>query len=267
MNKSLTIEQTQITKSILGFDAPVNILNQLKINEKLKTLFWDLDDTLTQTQLYYNKANDASAQLVFELLGGLISLEEVKSTMRQVDKDNIKIYGYSRKRMPNSWKDTYTVLANKYGIATTSENIEKVYDSGEEIFRMNIPLYEDSIPTLQIVKDMGYEMRILTLGEVAIQEKRIKDTNIASYFNDIHIVSEKTTEMYRKIVGVDNLHSSVMIGNSLRSDIEPALDNNMFALHVNRESWVHDQIEVDTNHPKYRFIEQLPDLTKVLTTL
>lgn len=225
------------------------------------TIYFDMDDTLIQTQEVYMNAKTKNIELLHSLFESTFTKDEIAMSFARIDRQNIDAYGFSMERFPMSWIDTYHHLIN-VSSGTHSTSIENlIRKNAEAVFKTNIPLYDDAIESLEYACSLGFEVNLLTLGEEKVQQKRIDDARIRDHFDNIHIVSEKSYASYKKILKGKKPENCTMIGNSLRSDIHPSLQHKMKAIHILRSKrWHYDDIAFDKTNPDYRAIHSLLEI-------
>ncbi len=205
-------------------------------------LIFDLDDTLIQTQASFRHNTDLCANLVYQALGEKVLINDIKEVFNKIDLELIKDMGFSKARYPYAWESTLDLLATRFNIEISSIVFDQLQSLAKTIFKVNVPLQSDTfiIEELSNHKDVA-SMTILTLGEKDVQTKRVMDTGLVQHFDNVFITNKKDINTYLELN--EKLSNPVMIGNSLRSDIVPALDAGMKAIHIIRDSWSYDEIE------------------------
>jgi putative hydrolase of the HAD superfamily len=102
------------------------------------------------------------------------------------------------------------------------------------------------------------ERVLITKGDLLHQQRKLERSGLADHFDRVEIVSTKAADTYRRIFSQHQPAQSVMIGNSLRSDIIPALDAGLWALHVPHDlTWDHENAELPDGNPRYRRFTEL----------
>jgi len=84
---------------------------------------------------------------------------------------------------------------------------------------------------------------LITKGDLFHQEKKVAQSGLADLFRRIEIVSEKDAVTYRRVLGEFDLQPAqfAMVGNSLRSDIEPVLRLGGWGVHMPYHvTWAHE---------------------------
>jgi putative hydrolase of the HAD superfamily len=223
---------------------------------------FDLDDTLIQTQVRYIQIKNETARYIKEVLETPLAEEEIEGIFSKIDIENIKTHAFGKERFPLSWKQAYETVAEMAGQRKT--HASEVYETAYRIHTQTFDLYPGAMEVLRELRERGVRLSLLTLGEKSIQQKKVEDGSFGDYFDDIHIVER---EKFHLLNGMKNKGKTSMVGNSLRSDIKPALDAGLSAFHINHDSWVHDIIEVDENHAKFHRLSTISDMIPYLDTL
>ena len=108
---------------------------------------------------------------------------------------------------------------------------------------MPIELLSGVEETLKALKEQGrYRLVVATKGDLLDQERKLHRSGLTSYFDHIEIMSDKTEKEYTRLLQILQVapEEFMMIGNSLKSDIQPVLAIGGYGVHI-RSS----QIETD----------------------
>jgi putative hydrolase of the HAD superfamily len=92
-----------------------------------------------------------------------------------------------------------------------------------------------------------HRLILMTKGNHAEQADKLARSNLAPFFSAVEIVAEKDPNTYRGVVARHELtpHSTWMIGNSPKSDINPALTAGLHAVHLfHKDTWVLEHAEL-----------------------
>ena len=208
----------------------------------IKGFVFDGDDTLWRTEELYDQARER-ARLVIEgagFDGGRWELLE-----RRIDVDNVERFGFSPERFPTSCVQAYEVLAASAGVITDSELMGAIRGAANEVFRQTPALVESASRVLQGLRANGFKLALLTKGDLRIQHKRIAASGLTLYFDVIEVVVEKDIISFSRIASLLGipLEALCMVGNSLRSDIGPALRAGLKAIWIDAHVW-----EYERNH-------------------
>src|SRR5690606_16926129 len=112
-----------------------------------------------------------------------------------------------------------------------------------------------------------YRIILITKGDLFDQERKLAASGLGDLFDAVEIVSEKTAETYRRVFSRhgDGAGRSMMVGNSLRSDVVPAIEAGGWGVHVPHEpSWALEQCEAPERAPRFRRIGHLGELAALL---
>jgi putative hydrolase of the HAD superfamily len=108
-----------------------------------------------------------------------------------------------------------------------------------------------------------YRLVLITKGDLMDQERKVAASGLGDLFAAVEIVSEKDRLTYDRVfarhgTGADE---AVMAGNSMKSDVLPALEAGAFAVHIPYAiTWAHELADAPENHPRYGALESISDL-------
>tara|TARA_B100000787_G_scaffold5350_1_gene4020 strand:+ start:84 stop:632 length:549 start_codon:yes stop_codon:yes gene_type:complete len=126
-----------------------------------------------------------------------------------------------------------------------------------------LPGVAESLPHLAET----YKLVLITKGDLLHQGQKLAQSSLKRYFKDVHIVSEKQTATYNRIFGAD-VHFAAMIGNSIKSDIVPALDAGATAVHVPaRYEWDLEKGKEPTSNPRFFKVLGFKNVPELLTQI
>ena len=111
---------------------------------------------------------------------------------------------------------------------------------------------------------------LITKGDLLDQERKLAQSGLGDHFDAVEIVSEKTAATYARVFAGQG-GRAMMVGNSLRSDVIPALAAGAWGVHVPHPlTWAHEQAESPAPHPRFHTIPDLralPDLWSELNAI
>lgn len=231
-------------------------------------LIWDLDDTLIVTNPEYEKTNQECAEIISKaIFGDCSKIESVLARQREHDLEMVHQYGFVRPRYLHSWLRTLEEFMKKYDVKVQGSTIQKIADAVGDLYRRRFNNVPGAIEVLTQLKDEGYSMIVLTSGDEEIQYKRIREAGVSEFFGAVYVYPFKTPKILKEVLSNYKGKIPFMIGNSLRSDIYPALENNIGAIHVVRETWEIDYYDVDFNHPLYFSVQNLIEIPALLKAM
>lgn len=220
-------------------------LNELVRKSGLKPgLIFDGDDTLWENTSLYDKAFGQFAEAASYLE---FTKEHVLQVRERVDMDNTKKNGYSSTGFISSMVEAYQVLCAEKGSTPIPETEETVRAVANKVFDGPFEFYPGVRETLTNLKQKGYLIALLTAGDEKTQQRKVDSTGAESIFGKAatRIVPRKTPEEYLKLMsnlGMDPTET-VMVGNSWKSDVFPAVNVGLYVIHIPRDTWAFEKVD------------------------
>jgi len=187
---------------------------------------FDADDTLWRSQDYFD---DAQAQ--FErIVAGYVDLDDVAGRLYAVEKRNLALFGYGVKGMVLSMVEAAVEIT---GERISAGDLHRIVGLGKALLGHPVELLDGVREAVQAIA-ATHPVVLITKGDLFHQEAKVRDSGLADLFHRIEVVSEKDTATYSRLFeefGQVPEHFA-MVGNSLRSDIEPVLALGGFGVHV-----------------------------------
>jgi len=198
------------------------------------TLLIDADDTLWENNIYFEQA---IADFISHLDHQVHTAEEVRRHLNRIEHETIKAHGYGLKNFHRSLIACFEQLTEGPISEQDHRQIEFFVRS---IADREIQLLPDVAAT---VADLStrHELILVTKGDTSEQTDKLTRSGLAGYFHAVEVLAEKHREAYSDLIGSHHLQpsSSWMIGNSPRSDINPALAAGLNAIFVPHPStWI-----------------------------
>jgi len=220
------------------------------------TLLIDADDTLWENNIFFEKTiDDFISQL--EHLG--YTREYIRHILNETEKRNIRQHGYGVRSFGRSLEETYLKLA---GNSARREIVKGIEDMARELERTP-PQILDGVPETLAYLAKHHRLILFTKGESAEQAAKVERSGLQSYFEAIEIVMEKDCETYTRIVEQFKIVKSHgwMIGNSPRSDINPALQCGLNAVFIpHPATWERERAEVESGTGKLVILSTFREL-------
>jgi putative hydrolase of the HAD superfamily len=199
----------------------------------IKAIFLDMDDTLVVNSVFYARAE----VLLYGYLRHCGILEkDAKKVFTEIDKELYKIHGVSKKRMPASFE----AVLRHFVPDADAEMVTVVRGFAEEIFTAKAAMKPGTIEAIELLRQHGYDLYIVTAGDRDVQEGRIASSvPFSKDLSGVFIVDQKTRETYEEILRQLGLNpaETVMIGDSLKSDVFPAAAAGMFAVWIEAQNY------------------------------
>lgn len=226
----------------------------------------DLDDTLFPNGHLYVEAAIQSALRITRALGPKTPYPNVLfSFQHDLDVVMVKEYGYSVARYAESWTRTYRHFAVSAGIKP-DENVELAIVSAATGFtRGPFVLFDGVIEALTALRQDGHELRLVTVGEDRLQNEKIVTTGLGSHFDGVHITQMQKRTQMQALAG-SRRERVMMVGDSFRSDIAPAVELGYTAVYVPGDTWTHSlsvRVPEGTYH-RIESVRELPELVRHL---
>jgi len=204
---------------------------------RLQLVGFDGDDTLWHSEGYYREANQAFAAI----LGHYVDLadQQVHEQMLATERRNLKLFGYGAKGMTLSMVETAIAIA---GNRIDARDIHRLVELGKQVLQHPVELLPGIREAVEAVA-AEHPVVLITKGDLFHQEKKVAQSGLADLFQRIEIVSEKDPATYRRVLQEFDLAPErfVMVGNSLRSDIEPVLQLGGWGVHMPYHvTWAHE---------------------------
>jgi putative hydrolase of the HAD superfamily len=236
-----------------------SIMNKLSSGRRRKmqkqNILFNLDDTLVYCNRYFNQAVESFAHQMTAWFEH-VPAEEIKRKQLELDLESINEYGLSSVRFPESFVGTYKYFCELTGKEKKKSDIEHVRELGFRVFKTPVEPIPYMDETLQKLKEEGHELYLHTGGDEANQWRKITQLELTTYFEHRIFISEykDTTALSDILKTIDaDPKKTWMIGNSLRTDIVPALEKHINAIYIPGESeWKYDVVDVKV-HPKGAF--------------
>ena len=206
---------------------------------------FDADDTLWENEVFFHQA-----QMKFiELHPHIKDPEEV---IFQIEKENIKFYGYGIKGFILSLLEASVRFSNNQ---TDFQNIDKIIKIGKDMLAQTIQLLPEVEETLRHLSE-HYTLIMITKGDLRDQQRKIEKSGLSKYFSSTEIVSEKDEQTYLEILKKNNTLPKhfFMVGNSLKSDVLPVRNIGGTGIYIpHKFTWKNE--EVESNFDLERVIE------------
>lgn len=203
-------------------------------------IVFDGDDTLWSTEQLYDDARSRARDVV--TASGLdgAKWEEYERT---IDVQNVSQFGYGIERFPASCVQAYEHLCQQTGRIADPDTAARVRKAARSVFECDPKLVSGARETLIFLRAQGARLALLTKGDKNVQLRRTERSGLSELFDVIRIVPEKSPNVIREIVadlGV-SLDSAWMVGNSVRSDILPAIAAGLRAVWIDAHVWEYER--------------------------
>ena len=207
------------------------------------TLIVDADDTLWENNIFYEECFAAFAELMAEQG---FEPEEAHRLADAVERERIPLVGYAPEEFARSLVIAYRRLCQRYGRAYEDGVADAVWEIGQQVVAYPILLLEGVEETLARLS--GHcRLLLLTKGDQDVQEGKLARSGLGHFFESVHVVYEKDATVIRDLVDRYGLRTdrTWMVGNSPRSDVNPALEAGIGAIYVpHPNTWTMEHQEI-----------------------
>jgi putative hydrolase of the HAD superfamily len=231
----------------------------MQSSARLTTIGFDADDTLWQNEHFYRLTEGR----FLDLLGEHGDREALSGRLLEAEKRNLALYGFGIKGFTLSMIETaIEVTEGRVSAATIAE----ILAAGREMLRHPVETLPHVRETLQELAG-DYRIVLITKGDLFDQERKLAESGLGELFSAVEIVTRKDAGTYARIFAEhgDGAERSMMVGNSLRSDIVPAIAAGSWAVYVPHPlTWVVEHDEEPAAAPRYLKLDHLGELIPLL---
>lgn len=222
----------------------------------------DADDTLWHSQTVFQVTHARFAAMLEEFAPA----EMIEAALETIERRNLALYGYGVKGFTLSMIETaLEVTGGRVGALAIGD----ILAAGREMMRHPV----EPLPGVRAALEALAETRplvLVTKGDLFHQESKLAASGLGELFAGVEIVSEKTADTYRRAFARHGVppERAVMAGNSVRSDVLPALEAGCWAALVPYPlTWQHEVAAAPRGHPRFREFASLAELPSWLDAL
>ena len=206
---------------------------------KFNTIFFDADDTLWENETYFRQAE---ARFI-KLLEDYTAPEGVQQMLWEKQEDNIPLFGYGSKTYMIGMADAAMELCGGHLPEHIYYGIKKIVT---DLAFHEFKLIDGVVETLEAL-DGHYNLVVATKGDVTEQMFKYRRSGLDRYFHHCEVMENKDEKNYIELAAKHDLEPEqmLMIGNSVKSDIAPVVNNGGWAIHTPHDVvWVHEMMDM-----------------------
>jgi putative hydrolase of the HAD superfamily len=228
----------------------------------LTTIGFDADDTLWQNESFFRLTQDRFTKA----LADHADPDHLAQRLEAAERRNLDHYGFGVKGFTLSMIETAIEVTE--GRVPTSV-IADLIAAGREMLEHPIHLLPHARATVTTLAE-DFRVLLITKGDLLDQERKLAQSGLGDLFDGVEIVSHKTEAAYRTIfarhgTGADQ---AMMVGNSLKSDVIPALAAGSWGVHVPHEvTWALEAADAPADNPRFHALETLGALPDLVASL
>ena len=229
---------------------------------ELTAIGFDADDTLWHHERFYQ----LTEKRFEDLLRNYADPHHLAEHLLAAERRNVKRYGYGVKGFTLSMIETAVEITEG---KVPGAVIGQIIDAGRDMLRHPIEPLPHAAETLAALS-AEHKLILITKGELLDQERKLAASGLGDHFAAVEIVSDKTPDVYARIFTRygNGAERAMMIGNSLSSDIVPALKAGAWAIHVpSGYDWALDAHDEPIPDPRFRLIKDLSALPPIIAEI
>ncbi len=229
----------------------------------LTTIGFDADDTLWHNERFFVLTQDRFA----EILSEYADREDLDARLLAAEKRNLHRYGYGIKGFVLSMIETAVEITED---RVPARIIHNILEAGNEMLKHPIELLPHAREAVERMAASHHRLILITKGDLLDQERKLAQSGLGDYFDRVEIVSEKTPRTYARIFSEhgDGPAHAMMVGNSMKSDVLPALHSGAWAAHVPFELiWALEHADAPEGHERFFTLEHLGGLIPLVEDL
>lgn len=229
------------------------------MSKTLTTIGFDADDTLWQNETFFRLTEGKFAAMLLDYA----EKDHISERLLEAEKKNLKFYGYGIKGFTLSMIDTAIEITEGRVPASVIANI---LDISREMTQHPVETLPHVHETLEALAGT-FKLILITKGDLFEQERKVALSGLGDIFEAVEIVSEKRAATYERIFSQygDGPAHSMMVGNSLKSDVVPAIEAGGWGVHVPHQlTWALELCDPPTASSRFHKIAHLGELIGVI---
>jgi putative hydrolase of the HAD superfamily len=235
------------------------VKEQLPLSTTLTTIGFDADDTLWQNEQFFQ----LTQQRLIDLLKDHADPGRIRQSLLDVSLRNLEHHGFGIKSFTLAMIETAIEVTDGRVPATA---VKEILGIGRELSAHPVETLPHARETLESLAGR-YRILLITKGELFDQERKLAQSGLGELFDGVEIVSQKTAATYIKVFARHGggAEKSMMVGNSLRSDVLPAIEAGSWGIFVPHElTWAAEHAEEPADSPRFRKVEHLGKLIPLI---
>ena len=186
-------------------------------------------------------------------------MDAIAARLAEVERRNLRLYGYGVKGFTLSMIETAMELCDG---DPPPRAIREILAAGREMLAHPVETLPGVDEALAAISER-YRLVLITKGDLLDQERKLAASGLGDLFVAVEIVSEKDRSTYDRVFARHGTgaEEAVMAGNSMKSDVLPALAAGAFAVHLPYVvTWAHELADAPEGHARYGALERIAEL-------
>ena len=232
------------------------------MTQNLTTIGFDADDTLWQNERFFRLTQERFADLLKDFVPG----DHLVNRLLEAEKRNLGHYGFGIKGFTLSMIETAIEVTDHKVPASV---IAELIAAGQDMLQHPIELLPHAREAVEHIA-ASHRVLLITKGDLLDQERKLAQSGLGELFDGIEIVSGKGRDVYVDIFTRhgDGPDRAMMVGNSLLSDVCPAIEAGSWGVYVPHDlTWDYEQGEAPEHAPRYRAVTDLGQLADLVSEI
>ena len=228
----------------------------------LTTIGFDADDTLWQNERFFRLTQERFAELLADYVDG----DHLYDRLLAAERRNLGHYGFGIKGFILSMIETAIEVTDEQVPAGV---ISELIAAGQDMLQHPIELLPHAREAVEEIAE-SHRVLLITKGDLLHQERKLAQSGLGELFDGVEIVSAKTPEVYAGIFARhgNGAEAAMMVGNSLRSDVKPAIEAGGWGVYVPHHlTWEIEHDEPPEDAPRFRAIDDLAALAALVAEI
>lgn len=219
------------------------------------TVGLDADDTLWHNETIFRLSQKRFAELLADHAEEPVMMDR----LAQVERRNLRLYGYGVKGFTLSMLETAMELCDG---SAPPHIVREILAAGREMLTHPV----ETLPGVdEVLADLAekYRLVLVTKGDLMDQERKLAASGLGDLFAAVEIVSEKDRSTYERVFARhgSGAAEAVMAGNSMKSDVLPAIEAGAWAAHIPYHiTWAHELADAPEGCPRYVSLSRIAEL-------
>jgi putative hydrolase of the HAD superfamily len=225
-------------------------------------IFIDGDDTLWDTQGLYDRAICNACEKV--RLNGL-DVARWSQAVHDAEMELMPKFGFAKERFAAALVQVYNSLCKQQGKTPSVQLSNSIQGLGMHVFEEKAPLLAGATETVETVSAY-LPIYLVSAGPEDIQKKRMLDSGLEQFLVGYRFPAQKTEEIFGSLISELNVEPAISwhIGNSIKSDVNPARQSGLNAILVGERGWAYDKDELCGAKTNLERVSQLCDVIPIL---
>lgn len=219
------------------------------------TVGLDADDTLWHNETIFRLSHKRFAELLADHAEEPVMMDR----LAQVERRNLRLYGYGVKGFTLSMLETAMELCDG---SAPPHIVREILAAGREMLTHPVETLPGVDETLAELAE-NYRLVLVTKGDLMDQERKLAASGLGELFAAVEIVSEKDRSTYDRVFARhgSGAAEAVMAGNSMKSDVLPAIEAGAWAAHIPYHiTWAHELADAPEGNARYVSLSRIGEL-------